>query len=118
VASIVATIYKICERAAWHAAEHDGLYRGSDVDRRDGFIHFSAAAQVGETAAKHFAGQKDLMLVAVDGDALGFALKWERSRGGDLFPHLYAALPLQAVRWTRPLPDEVSGHRAMPELSP
>jgi uncharacterized protein (DUF952 family) len=118
VASIVATIYKICERAAWHAAAHDGLYRGSDVDRRDGFIHFSAAAQVGETAANHFAGRADLMLVAVDGDALGPALKWEPSRGGGLFPHLYAALALQAVRWARPLPDEVNGRRAMPELDP
>jgi uncharacterized protein (DUF952 family) len=111
-------IYKICERASWRVAEHDGLYRGSDVDRRDGFMHFSTAAQLGETAAKHFAGQTDLRLVAVDGDALGPALKWERSRGGDLFPHLYAALPMSAVRWARPLPDEVNGQRAMPELKP
>ena len=114
----MATIYKICERTAWHAAEHDGLYRGSEIDARDGFIHFSTAAQVAETAAKHFAGRTDLMLVAVDGGALGPALKWQRSRGGDLFPHLYAALPLTAVRWARPLPDEVSGHRVMPELKP
>ena len=86
----VATIYKICEQASWRAAEPAGRYRGSAVDERDGFIHFSTAAQVAETAAKHFAGQTDLVLVAVDGDALGPALKWERSRGGDLFPHLYA----------------------------
>jgi uncharacterized protein (DUF952 family) len=111
-------IYKICEWAAWQAAERDGLYRGSEIDLRDGFIHFSTAAQLGETAAKHFAGQTDLMLVAVDGDVLGPALKWERSRGGNLFPHLYAGLPMSAVRWARPLPDEVSGHRAMPELTP
>jgi uncharacterized protein (DUF952 family) len=114
----VSIIYKICERAAWCAAEVVGAYDGSDVDRRDGFIHFSTAAQAAETAAKHFAGQRDLMLVAVDGDALGPALKWERSRGNDLFPHLYAALPLSAVRWARPLPDEIDGRRAFPELKP
>ena len=112
------TIYKICTQSQWHAAGHDGLYRGSDLDRRDGFIHFSTAAQAAETAARHFAGQSGLMLVAVDGDALGEALKWERSRGGELFPHLYAALPFSSVQWARPLPDEVDGARAMPELKP
>jgi uncharacterized protein (DUF952 family) len=114
----VTTIYKICERAAWQAAESAGLYRGSALDIRDGFIHFSTAAQADETAAKHFARQTDLMLIAVDGDVLGPALKWETSRGGDLFPHLYAALPLTAVRWVRPLPDEIGGRREMAELSP
>ena len=112
------TIYKICEREAWRAAEADGAFRGSDVDLRDGFIHFSAAAQVAGTAAKHFAGQPGLVLVAVDGDALGPALKWQRSRGDGLFPHLYAALPLSAVRWARPLPDEIDGRRVLPELKP
>jgi len=111
-------IYKICEQAAWHGAERDGVYRGSDVDRRDGFIHFSTAAQAAETAAKHFAGQTGLMLVAVDGDAIGAALRWDPSRGGELFPHLYGALALTAVHWARPLPDEVGGRRAMPELAP
>jgi len=114
----VATIYKICERQAWHAAEAGGAFSGSDIDQRDGFIHFSTATQVAETAAKHFAGQSGLVLVAVDGDALGAALKWERSRGNDLFPHLYAALPLSAVCWARPLPDEIDGRRAFPELKP
>ncbi len=90
----MATIYKICERAQWRAAEAAGQFRGSAVDERDGFIHFSTAAQLAETAAKHFAKASDLMLVAVDAAALGAELKWERSRGGDLFPHLYAALPL------------------------
>jgi uncharacterized protein (DUF952 family) len=113
----VTTIYKICERAAWQAAESAGIYRGSALDIRDGFIHFSSAAQVSETAAKHFAGQIDLMLVAADADALGAALKWEPSRGGALFPHLYAALPLSAVRWARPLPDEVGGRREIAELT-
>jgi uncharacterized protein (DUF952 family) len=114
----VTSIYKICERAAWQEAESAGLYRGSTVDHRDGFIHFSTAAQVGETAARHFAGQTDLMLVAVDGDALGAALKWEPSRGGALFPHFYGALPVAAVRWARPLPDEVGGRREIAELDP
>ena len=112
------TIYKICEAAAWRAAERDGEYRGSAVDRRDGFIHFSTAAQLAETAAKHFAGEQDLILVAVESGGLGAALKWEPSRGGALFPHLYGALPLAAVRWARPLPDPVDGRRVFPELEP
>jgi uncharacterized protein (DUF952 family) len=114
----VTTIYKICDREAWRAAEAAGAFRGSGVDLRDGFIHFSTAAQAAETAAKHFAGQRDLMLVAVDDEALGPALKWELSRGNDLFPHLYGALPLAAVRWARPLPDEIDGRRVFPELKP
>jgi uncharacterized protein (DUF952 family) len=114
----VATIYKICEQAAWQAAELAGFYRGSALDLHDGFIHFSTAAQVAETAAKHFAQQTNLMLVAVDGDALGPALKWEPSRGGDLFPHLYAALPISAVNWARPLADEIGGRREFPEIDP
>lgn len=112
------TIYKICERAEWRTAEQAGTFRGSAVDVRDGFIHFSSAAQVTETAARHFAGQTDLMLVAVDAVALGSALQWERSRHDDLFPHLYAPLPLSAVRWVRPLADEVEGKREFPELAP
>ncbi len=115
---LVTTIYKICERAEWHAAERVGIYRGSDVDMRDGFMHFSTAAQVAGTAVKHFARQSDLVLVAVDADALGTALKWERSRGGNLFPHFYADLSLTAVHWAQPLPDEVDGRREMPELKP
>jgi len=112
------TIYKICERAVWRAAETAGQFRGSSDDRRDGFIHFSTASQLAETAAKHFAAFGDLVLVAVDADALGSGLRWEPSRGGDLFPHLYAALPLSAVRWTKALPDPVNGRRLMPELEP
>jgi len=112
------TIYKICDRAEWAMAERAGLYCGSEADARDGFMHFSTAAQTAETAAKHFAGWTNLVLIAVDGRALGTGLKWERSRGGDLFPHLYGALSLQSVRWARPLPDEVDGRRALPELEP
>ncbi len=111
------TIYKICDQEAWRAALAAGQYRGSEVDERDGFIHFSTAEQLAETVAKHFVGQTNLMLVAVDGDALGAHLKWEPSRGGALFPHLYAALPITAVRWSRPLPDETEGRRLMPELA-
>ncbi len=109
-------IYKICRQDAWHAAETAGCFRGAPVDQQDGFIHFSTAAQLAETAAKHFAGASDLMLVAVDAAALDGGLKWEKSRGGALFPHLYAALPLTAVRWARPLADEVGGRRPLPEL--
>ena len=109
---------KICGQAAWRAAESGGAFRGSEADARDGFIHFSTAAQVAETAAKHFAGQTDLLLIAVDVDALGQSLVWEHSRGGDLFPHLYAALPLAAVRWTRPLAHGADGRHVFPELEP
>jgi uncharacterized protein (DUF952 family) len=113
----VTTIYKICERTAWEEAEAAGRFTGSPADSRDGFIHFSTAAQLPGTAAKHFAGLSDLMLVAVDSAALGGALKWEPSRGGELFPHLYAALPFSAVLWARPLADEIEGRRAFPELA-
>ena len=110
------TIYKICERAAWRQAGADGLFAGSPDDERDGFIHFSTAGQLAGTLARHFAGQTDLMLVAADAGALDGALRWEKSRGGELFPHLYAPLPLSAVRWARPLLDEVDGRRLLPEL--
>ncbi|MDR3422468.1 MAG: DUF952 domain-containing protein [Xanthobacteraceae bacterium] len=110
-------IYKICQRTAWRAAETEGWLRGAPADARDGFIHFSTAAQLAETAAKHFAGAADLILVAVDAEALDGALKWEVSRNGELFPHLYAPLPLAAVRWAKPLPDEVDGRRVLPELT-
>jgi uncharacterized protein (DUF952 family) len=114
----VATIYKICGRAQWQSAEGEGEFRGSAADERDGFIHFSTAAQLPETAAKHFARQTGLILVAVDAEALRGRLKWEPSRGGELFPHLYAPMPLSAVRWVRPLPDEVDGRRPIAELDP
>ena len=97
-------IYKIVPAALWRAAEDDGTFRGAPVDHADGFIHFSTADQAEETAAKHFAGQGDLLLVAVDPRKLGDALRWETSRGGAEFPHLYAALDIAAVAWIRPLP--------------
>ena len=112
----MATIYKICQQALWRKAESEKRFCGTSADTRDGFIHLSTAAQLAETAAKHFAGAADLVLIAVDADALDGRLKWEVSRHGDLFPHLYAPLPLAAVRWARPLPDEVDGRRRIPEL--
>lgn len=86
-------IYKILPRAAWEAALAAGVFLGSGIDIQDGFIHFSAEDQVGETLARHFAGQSDLVLVAVEAEALGSELKWEPSRGGALFPHLFGPLP-------------------------
>jgi uncharacterized protein (DUF952 family) len=97
------TIYKILRADEWREAERDGVFRGSPDDRRDGFIHFSTAEQAAGTFEKYFAGQSGLMVTAVDADTLGAALKWEASRGGALFPHLYGDLPLSAVRWSRPL---------------
>ncbi len=110
------TIYKICTAAEWREAEAAGAYRGSAVDRADGFIHFSTGEQARETAAKWFAGQRDLVLIAVYGDALGEKLKWEPSRGGALFPHLYGELPLAAVRRVDALPLDNSGRHVFPPL--
>ncbi len=86
-------IYKIASRQDWDDASKQGAYRGSADDLRDGFIHFSTRDQLAETARKHFAGRNDLVLIAIDPLPLGQALKWEASRGGALFPHLYADLP-------------------------
>lgn len=113
-----ALIYKIAPRALWLAAQALGRFEGAPVDRADGFIHFSTGAQVTETAAKHFAGLDDLLLVAVRPDALDPAqLRWEPSRGGALFPHLYAPLPLAAVAWVLPLPLGPEGRHLFPELT-
>jgi uncharacterized protein (DUF952 family) len=99
----MALIYKILRAVEWRDAERDGVFRGSPDDKRDGFIHFSTAEQTFGTYEKYFPGQSGLVLAAIDLDALGAALKWEPSRGGALFPHLYGDLPLSAVRWSRPL---------------
>lgn len=112
----VPTIYKICPAAAWREAEGAGVYRGSADDRRDGYIHFSTASQVASTAAKHFAGQTGLVLIAVDADALGAALRWEPSRGGELFPHLYGDLDPGAATAVIDLPARPDGSHAIPEL--
>lgn len=110
------TIYKILPAALWNKAERAGIFHGSDVDLRDGYIHFSTAQQVPETAEKHFAGQRDLILLHVDADALGPALKWEPSRGGALFPHLYAPLALTHVKRADPLPLGDDGRHVFPLL--
>ncbi len=109
-------IYHLCRRAEWQAAEAEGVYRGSSQDAADGFIHFSTAAQLAASAAKHRAGQRDLLLIAVDPAALGDALKWEKSRGDALFPHLYDALPLRSVRWAKELPLDEAGRHLFPAL--
>jgi len=109
-------IYKICSASEWREAERAGVYRGSAVDRRDGFIHFSTAEQAAETAARHFAGQHDLVLVTVDTDALGDHLKWEPSRGGALFPHLYGELPVKAVLRVDALPLDDTGRHIFPRF--
>jgi uncharacterized protein (DUF952 family) len=114
----VRTIYKICPASAWREAERQGVYRGSAHDARDGFIHFSSAAQVTETAKKHFCGQTGLFLIAVDADALGDALRWEVSRGGELFPHLYGELDLGAVTAVINMPARSDGSHDIPELKP
>jgi uncharacterized protein (DUF952 family) len=112
------TIYKICSAELWRDAQRAGLFRGAPLDERDGFIHFSTAAQVAETAARHFAGAAGQVLVAVDAGMLDGALKWEPSRGGDLFPHLFGALSLTAVLWAVPLPLGADGRHVFPELAP
>lgn len=112
----MALVFKIVPADMWRAAERDSAFRGAPVDRRDGFIHLSTAAQVRETAARHFSGQADLLLVAYDGAGLGPALKWEPSRGGALFPHLYGTLDPRAARWIKPLPLGRDGRHVFPVL--
>ncbi|MDE2227822.1 MAG: DUF952 domain-containing protein [Alphaproteobacteria bacterium] len=112
----MALVFKIVPAALWRAAERAGIFTGASVDRRDGFIHLSSAAQVVETAARHFAGQADLLLAAFDGIALGPALQWEESHGGALFPHLYGALEPRAARWVRLLPLGADGKHVFPPL--
>jgi uncharacterized protein (DUF952 family) len=112
----MATIYKILSATLWREAERSGEFRGSDVDLRDGFIHFSGAGQVADTAAKHFNGQRDLVLLHVDTTKLGGRLKWEPSRGGALFPHLYGGLDLAAVMRVDSLPLGTDGNHKFPPL--
>ena len=109
-------IYKIVPRPLWQQAQAVGLFTGATVDLVDGFIHFSAADLVAATAAKHFAGQDGLLLVAVEAEALGDDLRWEASRGGALFPHLYAPLRVDQARSVEPLPLAVDGHHDLSGL--
>ncbi len=110
-------IYKIVPEALWPAAVAAGRFEGAGVDLADGYIHFSTAAQVPETAARHFSGMADLLLVAVAADDLSEDLRWEPSRGGALFPHLYRPLQLSAVRWTAALPLGPDGRHVFPALA-
>jgi uncharacterized protein (DUF952 family) len=109
-------VYKIVATEEWIEAEAAGVFAGAPVDRADGFIHFSTAEQAPETAAKWFAGRADLTLAAVEAEALGKDLRWEPSRGGALFPHLYGPLPMSAVVWSRPLPLGSNGRHVFGSL--
>lgn len=107
-------IYHMCRRDEWDAACAGGRYSGSSQDRADGFIHFSTAAQIVASAAKHRAGQDDLILIEVDADSLGAALRWEAARGGALFPHLYGALAPAQVARSAPLRLGADGQHVFP----
>jgi uncharacterized protein (DUF952 family) len=107
-------VYKVMNRAAFMEAKAKGSFDGSADDRRDGFIHLSSADQLEGTLAKHFAGQKDLVLLAVDAARLGERLCWESSRGGAFFPNLYGALDFNALIWEKPLELGVDGRHRLP----
>ncbi|GGB51130.1 dihydroorotate dehydrogenase [Roseibium aquae] len=109
-------VFKIVPRPLWTDALAKGQFDGAPIDLEDGYIHFSAADQVRETAAKHFAGQDDLLLVACDTAVLGSRLKWEPSRGGALFPHYYGSLPVSAAVWVKDLPLDTHGCHVFPDL--
>ena len=104
-------IYKIFRPAEWAELQAKGETAGAPVDRADGYVHFSTAAQLPVTLAKHFAGEDGLVLLACDSKAFGTALRWEASRGGEDFPHLYRVLRLDDVLWTRAVPRGPDGHK-------
>lgn len=110
-------IYKIATRADWDSAVAAGTLTGTPVDLADGYIHFSTAAQLAETLEKHYHGQSGLVLATIDPDRLPVPLTWEPSRGGALFPHLYAPLPLSAVTAHRPLDARDDGTFDLPEIA-
>ncbi len=110
-------IYKILRASEWTAFRETGETTGAPDDLKDGFIHFSTADQAPETAAKHFARETGLWLLAVDGDSLGEAIRWEPSRGGQLFPHLHGTLRYSDIVWAKPLPNIVAGHLFPEELT-
>ena len=107
-------IYKICPRTLWQAAEKAGRFDGMSIDLSDGYMHFSSREQVRETARLHFAGVDDLLLATVDAGTLGEKLRWEPSRGGQLFPHLYGSLPMSAVLGVVPMPIGPDGLHVFP----
>tara|TARA_R110000787_G_scaffold150544_1_gene264443 strand:- start:1552 stop:1902 length:351 start_codon:yes stop_codon:yes gene_type:complete len=104
-------IFKIFRSAEWAALRKNGETTGAPIDVADGYVHFSTAAQAAETAAKYFADVEGLLLVAVDADAAGKALKWEKSRGDAMFPHLYRKMTMDDVVWAQPLPIENGVHQ-------
>ena len=112
----MALIYKIVPRSLWADAVAAGVFKGAPIDLTDGYIHFSTAVQVRETAAKHFQGQSDLLLAAFNPQEFGAALKWEPSRGGALFPHLYQDLRTDAAVWVKDLPLDAAGTHVFPDL--
>jgi uncharacterized protein (DUF952 family) len=114
----VTLIYKIVPEALWRAAEAVGRFDGAPVDLADGYIHFSTATQAQETADKHFAGQTGLLLVALADEDLGDGLKWEPSRGGQLFPHLYGPLPTALARSVKPISIGPDGRHDLTSLFP
>jgi uncharacterized protein (DUF952 family) len=113
-----APVYKVLAEAAYEAAKGEGQFLGTGDDLRDGFIHLSAPHQVAGTLAKHYSGQADLLLLALDPERLGADLKWEPSRGGDLFPHLYGPLPLDAIVSVEPLELNDDNRHILPEGVP
>jgi uncharacterized protein (DUF952 family) len=109
-------VYKVVTRASFAAGKAGTEYRGMPIDLTDGFVHLSGASQVPETLSLHYRGQRNLLLLAVRTDGLGDALRWEPSRGGALFPHLYAPLPLAAIAWIAPIEVADDGSCALPEV--
>ena len=107
-------IFKICDRAEWNDAIASGAHHGSAKDKEDGFLHFSTQQQLPGTLQRYYAGADDLLLVAVDTDVLGDALRFETSRDGVLFPHLYGDLPLAAVIWAKPIGRSTKGEFLLP----
>ncbi|HUO99220.1 MAG TPA: DUF952 domain-containing protein [Rhizomicrobium sp.] len=108
-------IYKICHRNEWAQAQRQGVYAGSAKDREDGFIHFSKAGQVAQTLARYYDGESNLVLLAADANRLAYNLKFEPSRGGELFPHFYGTLPLSSVTWVKPIGVKLDGSFILPE---
>jgi uncharacterized protein (DUF952 family) len=109
-------IYKILSEAAWASSQRTGVTEASDLDRADGYVHLSTGAQVTETLRRHFPGVTGLVLVAYGANSLGDALKWEASRGGELFPHFYGQLSVTQALWSAPLPIDEAGVHILPDV--
>lgn len=109
-------VLKICSKDLWQEALDEGVFSGAPIDLQDGFIHFSTAKQAVETATKHFTGQKNLLLIAIEEDVLGAALKYEISRNDDLFPHLYGTFSPDQIAWVKPLLLDTNGNHIFPEI--